>query len=41
VWIGILMLMASSPRTRIMLVEFAIEAIRDGKPRDEAMIDAA
>jgi multidrug efflux pump subunit AcrB len=40
VWIGILMLMGIVTKNAIMLVEFAIEAIRDGKPRDEAMIDA-
>ena len=40
VWIGILMLMGIVTKNAIMLVEFAIEAIREGKPRDEAMIDA-
>ncbi|WP_439395846.1 efflux RND transporter permease subunit [Bradyrhizobium sp. PMVTL-01] len=40
VWIGILMLMGIVTKNAIMLVEFAIEAIRDGKPREEAMIDA-
>src|SRR5215475_10645640 len=40
VWIGILMLMGIVTKNAIMLVEFAIEAIRAGKPRDEAMIDA-
>jgi multidrug efflux pump subunit AcrB len=40
VWIGILMLMGIVTKNAIMLVEFAIEAIRDGKRRDEAMIDA-
>ena len=40
VWIGILMLMGIVTKNAIMLVEFAIEAIRDGKPRNEAMIDA-
>ncbi|MHC2152904.1 Cu/Ag efflux pump CusA [Bradyrhizobium diazoefficiens] len=34
------MLMGIVTKNAIMLVEFAIEAIRDGKPRDEAMIDA-
>src|SRR3974390_2549830 len=40
VWIGILMLMGIVTKNAIMLVEFAIEAMRDGKPRDEAIIDA-
>jgi multidrug efflux pump subunit AcrB len=40
VWIGILMLMGIVTKNAIMLVEFAIESIRSGKPRDEAMIDA-
>src|SRR2546429_1302620 len=40
VWIGILMLMGIVTKNAIMLVEFAIEAIRDGKTREEAMIDA-
>ncbi|MBV9458245.1 MAG: efflux RND transporter permease subunit [Bradyrhizobium sp.] len=40
VWIGILMLMGIVTKNAIMLVEFAIEAIHSGKPRDEAMIDA-
>ncbi|MGB3272642.1 MAG: efflux RND transporter permease subunit [Xanthobacteraceae bacterium] len=40
VWIGILMLMGIVTKNAIMLVEFAIESIRQGKPRDEAMIDA-
>src|SRR5438128_3005179 len=40
VWIGILMLMGIVTKNAIMLVEFAVEAIREGKPRDEAMIDA-
>jgi hydrophobe/amphiphile efflux-1 (HAE1) family protein len=40
VWIGILMLMGIVTKNAIMLVEFAIESIRAGKPRDEAMIDA-
>ena len=34
------MLMGIVTKNAIMLVEFAIESIRDGKPRDEAMIDA-
>lgn len=40
VWIGILMLMGIVTKNAIMLVEFAVEAIRDGKAREEAMIDA-
>jgi hydrophobe/amphiphile efflux-1 (HAE1) family protein len=40
VWIGILMLMGIVTKNAIMLVEFAIETIHAGKPRDEAMIDA-
>ncbi|HEU0082722.1 MAG TPA: efflux RND transporter permease subunit, partial [Bradyrhizobium sp.] len=40
VWIGILMLMGIVTKNAIMLVEFAVEAIRDGKPRQEAIIDA-
>jgi hydrophobe/amphiphile efflux-1 (HAE1) family protein len=40
VWIGILMLMGIVTKNAIMLVEFAIESTRAGKPRDEAMIDA-
>src|SRR6266853_1822701 len=40
VWIGILMLMGIVSKNAIMLVEFAVEAIREGKPRDEAIIDA-
>ncbi|TWB07535.1 efflux RND transporter permease subunit [Bradyrhizobium stylosanthis] len=40
VWIGILMLMGIVTKNAIMLVEFAIESIHAGKPRDEAMIDA-
>src|SRR6185312_6120392 len=40
VWIGILMLMGIVTKNAIMLVEFAVEAIRDGKKRDEAIIDA-
>ncbi|QPF85216.1 efflux RND transporter permease subunit [Bradyrhizobium genosp. L] len=40
VWIGILMLMGIVTKNAIMLVEFAIEAIRDGKTREDAMIDA-
>ncbi|MBV9533138.1 MAG: efflux RND transporter permease subunit, partial [Bradyrhizobium sp.] len=40
VWIGILMLMGIVTKNAIMLVEFALESIRAGKRRDEAMIDA-
>src|SRR5580698_794561 len=40
VWIGILMLMGIVTKNAIMLVEFAVESIRDGKPRQEAIIDA-
>jgi multidrug efflux pump subunit AcrB len=40
VWIGILMLMGIVTKNAIMLVEFAVEAIRNGKPREEAIIDA-
>ena len=40
VWIGILMLMGIVTKNAIMLVEFAVESIREGKTRDEAMIDA-
>jgi multidrug efflux pump subunit AcrB len=35
-----LMLMGIVTKNAIMLVEFAIESIREGKPRDEAIIDA-
>ena len=38
--IGFLMLMGIVTKNAIMLVEFAVEAIREGKPRDEAIIDA-
>jgi multidrug efflux pump subunit AcrB len=34
------MLMGIVTKNAIMLVEFAIEAIREGKPREAAMIDA-
>jgi len=40
VWIGILMLMGIVTKNAIMLVEFAVESLREGKPRDEAIIDA-
>ena len=39
-WIGILMLMGIVTKNAIMLVEFAVEAIREGMKRDEAIIDA-
>jgi len=34
VWIGILMLMGIVTKNAIMLVEFAVESIRDGNKRD-------
>ncbi|MBN9006030.1 MAG: efflux RND transporter permease subunit [Rhizobiales bacterium] len=40
VWIGILMLMGIVTKNAIMLVEFAVESIREGKARDAAIIDA-
>jgi multidrug efflux pump subunit AcrB len=40
VWIGILMLMGIVTKNAIMLVEFAVEAVREGKPRHEAITDA-
>ena len=40
VWIGILMLMGIVTKNAIMLVEFAVEAVRNGKKRDAAIIDA-
>lgn len=40
VWIGILMLMGIVTKNAIMLIEFAMEAMRDGKSRDAAIIDA-
>jgi hydrophobe/amphiphile efflux-1 (HAE1) family protein len=40
VWIGILMLMGIVTKNAIMLVEFAVESMRDGKPREVAIIDA-
>ncbi|GJD62364.1 efflux RND transporter permease subunit [Methylobacterium frigidaeris] len=40
VWIGILMLMGIVTKNAIMLVEFAIEAMRHGMGRNEAIIDA-
>ncbi|WP_024515192.1 efflux RND transporter permease subunit [Bradyrhizobium sp. Tv2a-2] len=40
VYIGILMLMGIVTKNAIMLVEFALESIHAGRPREEAMIDA-
>jgi multidrug efflux pump subunit AcrB len=40
VWIGILMLMGIVTKNAIMLVEFAVESIREGKSREYAIIDA-
>jgi hydrophobe/amphiphile efflux-1 (HAE1) family protein len=40
VYIGILMLMGIVTKNAIMLVEFALESIHAGTPRDEAMVDA-
>ncbi|ACL56338.1 efflux RND transporter permease subunit [Methylobacterium nodulans] len=40
VWIGILMLMGIVTKNAIMLVEFAIESMRHGLSRNEAIIDA-
>jgi len=40
VYIGMLMLMGIVTKNAIMLVEFAVESIREGKPRTEAIIDA-
>jgi hydrophobe/amphiphile efflux-1 (HAE1) family protein len=40
VYIGILMLLGIVTKNAIMLVEFALEAIHTGQPRDVAMIDA-
>ena len=40
VWIGILMLMGIVTKNAIMLVEFAVESLRAGKSREEAIIDA-
>ena len=40
VWIGILMLMGIVTKNAIMLVEFAVESIREGKTREYAIIDA-
>jgi multidrug efflux pump subunit AcrB len=33
------MLMGIVTKNAIMLVEFAVESIREGKPRDQAIID--
>ncbi|MGL4290319.1 MAG: efflux RND transporter permease subunit [Phreatobacter sp.] len=38
--IGILMLMGIVTKNAIMLVDFAVERVRDGVPRKEAMLDA-
>jgi multidrug efflux pump subunit AcrB len=40
VWIGILMLMGIVTKNAIMLVEFAVRSIREGKTREDAIIDA-
>jgi multidrug efflux pump subunit AcrB len=40
VWIGILMLMGIVTKNAIMLVEFAVESIREGNAREVAIIDA-
>ena len=40
VWIGILMLMGIVTKNAIMLVEFAVESIRNGMTREDAIIDA-
>jgi multidrug efflux pump subunit AcrB len=40
VYIGILMLLGIVTKNAIMLVEFALESIHAGQPRDDAMIDA-
>jgi multidrug efflux pump subunit AcrB len=40
VWIGILMLMGIVTKNAIMLVDFAVESIRAGMPRADAIIDA-
>ncbi len=40
VWIGIMMLMGIVTKNAIMLVEFAVESMREGKKREEAIIDA-
>jgi multidrug efflux pump subunit AcrB len=40
VWIGILMLMGIVTKNAIMLVDFAIESVRNGMDRNAAIIDA-
>ncbi|ETR78124.1 ABC transporter permease [Afipia sp. P52-10] len=40
VWIGILMLMGIVTKNAIMLVDFAIESIKSGMERDQAIVDA-
>jgi multidrug efflux pump subunit AcrB len=40
VWIGILMLMGIVTKNAIMLVEFAVESMREGVAREAAIIDA-
>jgi multidrug efflux pump subunit AcrB len=40
VWIGMLMLMGIVTKNAIMLVDFAIASIRDGKERNAAIVDA-
>jgi hydrophobe/amphiphile efflux-1 (HAE1) family protein len=40
VWIGILMLMGIVTKNAIMLVDFALESVWSGVPKDEAIIDA-
>ena len=40
VWIGITMLMGIVTKNAIMLVDFAVESIHAGMPRDEAIVDA-
>jgi multidrug efflux pump subunit AcrB len=40
VWIGILMLMGIVTKNAIMLVDFAIESIGHGMPRNDAIVDA-
>ncbi|WP_298259478.1 efflux RND transporter permease subunit [Bradyrhizobium sp.] len=40
VWIGILMLMGIVTKNAIMLVEFAVESMREGRTREYAIIDA-
>jgi len=40
VWIGIMMLMGIVTKNAIMLVDFALESVRQGAPTDVAIIDA-